>query len=700
MKIEIQENGLYAVLMVNENKDIRLVHFSDVPMPKRNNLEEEFANNQRLVEVKFSGENVVKHHGPRQVGTLPGYRLRFQDYSVKENMHGKHFEFNLLDTITDTNVIVSWQFYRGIKAIRTWTSVLNKGKKSVGMEYISSFYLANLDFEGLKKRNEKMIIHMPHSSWSNEGMWKKYSFEELGFYSEEIASSRRIFGSNSGTWSSHELAPMAILENQEAESFVAWQIENQGSWNWEIGGIKDLIYLQLSGPNDRQNHWYKELNPGEYFSTVPVAIAFSHGKLDSVLKELTNYRRCIRRNNKDNQQLGVIFNDYMNCLFGDPTTEKEIPLIDAAAEIGCEYYCIDAGWYSAGEWWDGVGEWRPSLERFPNGIQELTEYIRKKGMIPGLWLEIEVMGINSPLVETTPKDWFFHRHGKLVIDRDRYQLDFRNLEVQKFADEIIQRVVNEYGVGYIKMDYNIDAGVGTDLNSDSVGDGLLEHNRAYLSWLDHQFEKYPELIIESCSSGGMREDYALLSRHSLQSTSDQEDYLKTGAIAANASTLMTPEQAAVWSYPLKTGDLNEVVYNMANAMMLRIHQSGHLAEISLDRKLLVKEAINTYKNELRQYIPFGEPIYPLNKFASFEDQWHVFGWRTNDKIYFSVWKKKPENNVIILDFSWLSGKKINLRLVYPKDWQYDWEWNAFYGKLSLSFEGENTARIFEILPQD
>ena len=42
----------------------------------------------------------------------------------------------------------------------------------------------------------------------------------------------------------------------------------------------------------------------------------------------------------------VIFNDYMNCLFGDPTTDKLIPLIDAAAEAGCEYYCIDCGWYS------------------------------------------------------------------------------------------------------------------------------------------------------------------------------------------------------------------------------------------------------------------------------------------------------------------------------------------------------------------
>jgi alpha-galactosidase len=60
------------------------------------------------------------------------------------------------------------------------------------------------------------------------------------------------------------------------------------------------------------------------------------------------------------------------------------------------------------------------------------------------------------------------------------------------------------------MDYNINAGSGTELKADSFGDGLLAHNRAYLAWLDHIFSEYPELVIENCSSGGMRMDYALL----------------------------------------------------------------------------------------------------------------------------------------------------------------------------------------------
>ena len=123
---------------------------------------------------------------------------------------------------------------------------------------------------------------------------------------------------------------------------------------------------------------------------------------------------------------------------------------------------MDCGWYSDGHWWDGVGEWLPSDRRFPGGIEEVIRYIRDKGMVPGLWLELEVMGINCPMASRVSKDWFFQRNGRPIIDHCRYQLDFRNKEVRDYATGVIKRLVEEYGVGYIKMDYNIDTGVGTE----------------------------------------------------------------------------------------------------------------------------------------------------------------------------------------------------------------------------------------------
>src|SRR5206468_2078378 len=122
---------------------------------------------------------------------------------------------------------------------------------------------------------------------------------------------------------------------------------------------------------------------------------------------LTRYRRVIRRPNADNEKLPIIFNDYMNCLMADATTEKLRPLIHAAADVGAEYFCIDAGWYADGSWWPTVGEWLPSQQRFPGGIREPLDLIRQRGMIPGLWLELEVMGTQCTLVKQVGGSWYF-----------------------------------------------------------------------------------------------------------------------------------------------------------------------------------------------------------------------------------------------------------------------------------------------------
>lgn len=108
-------------------------------------------------------------------------------------------------------------------------------------------------------------------------------------------------------------------------------IEEYGSsWHYEIGDVHNHFYVSVSGPTETQSHWWKELKPGETFETVSVAVGVEKDDFGLAMAQLTDYRRRIRRQNSDNEMLPVIFNDYMNCLFGDPTTEKELPLIDAA----------------------------------------------------------------------------------------------------------------------------------------------------------------------------------------------------------------------------------------------------------------------------------------------------------------------------------------------------------------------------------
>jgi alpha-galactosidase len=479
---------------------------------------------------------------------------------------------------------------------------------------------------------------------------------------------------------------------------LLWQIEHNGPWHWEIADIARHLYLRLGGPNAAEHGWEKKLEPGESFESVAAAIAIVDGGFEDALAALTGYRRRIRRPNSDNLRLPVIFNDYMNCLNGDPTTDRLRPLIEAAAQAGCEYFCVDAGWYSDGDWWDGVGEWRPSSLRFPAGLGEVMGLIRSHGMIGGLWLELEVMGIKCPLASQVDDSWFFQKRGKRVIDHSRFQLDYRNPEVRAYADSVIDRLVSDFGIGYIKMDYNIDVAAGSDYRADSSGDGLMGHNRAYLAWLDSVFARLPDLVIENCGSGGMRMEYSLLSRHSIQSVSDQTDYIKMAAIAAGAPAAVTPEQSAIWCYPMRDADREAVAFNMVNALLQRIHQSGHLAELSAEGRALVAEGIAWYKG-IRCLLPETQAFWPLG-LPSFQQEAHCLGLRhdASRRAWIAVWNRAlPGGATILVPTSMLGGQILDARIVYPGFAKA--EGNPVLdsrGNLCLQTAGPGRARLLEV----
>lgn len=698
-RIEIIENGIYMILEITKEEQVKLLHFSAVPFNETDIVSERIHNEAfNLVELNLSGmDKPYERHGNKYIVTAPGYRMKYNGLKDERNELGRKIEITTYDEASEVYVTTHMQFYNQISIVRFWNEVTNKGKNPQTLEYISSFNYTGIEKEGLLPRDEKIRIHVPHHSWQREMNWQTYTLPEVGLEQVqptiEQRSSNALEVTNVGNWSSKKYLPMGYLENTEVGSSLFWQIEHNGSWHWEIGDQNGHFYLNICGPDELNAHWFKELGLGDTFTSVPVAVGVTNKGFDEAMGELTRYRRVIRRPNKDNEELKIIFNDYMNSLWGDPTTEKEIPLIDAAVKAGCEYYCIDAGWYADGNWWDNVGEWQESKQRFPNGLKEVTDYIRKKGMIPGAWLELEVMGINCPKLKELDDTWFFIRHGKRVYDRSRYQLDFRNEKVRNYATEVIDRLINEYGIGYIKMDYNIEPGIGTEYEADSVGDGLLEHQRAYLAWLDCIFEKYPELIIENCSSGGLRMDYAMLARYSIQSTSDQENYLQYATIAANAPTGVTPEQAAIWSYPLEEGDEEEVVFNMVNSLLLRIHQSGHLARLSKERGSLVKEALDYYKT-IRQDIKVATPFWPLG-LSHFKDEWVCLGMKTEHKLYIAVWRRQGNKATKEIPLIELVNNKVSIKCTYPSYASNQFEWQEASQKLTITLE-PNTARLFEI----
>ena len=291
----------------------------------------------------------------------------------------------------------------------------------------------------------------------------------------------------------------------------------------------------------------------------------------------------------------------------------------------------------------------------------MLDRIRAKGMVPGLWLEPEVIGINSPLKDK-PDAWFFQRHGKRIIDHTRYLLDLRNPDVRAYLNSVIDRMVGEYKVGYIKMDYNVDGLEGTEYLADSPGQGLLEHNRALLAWLDGVLARYPDLTIENCGSGGGRMEYAMLSHLQLQSSSDQEDYRLYPAIEVGESAAVLPEQLAIWSYQLANGDADAATFNMVNAMLFRIHQSGHLAELSPESFAQVKAGLQIYKDKIRPHIGAAVPYYPFGLPDMTDPVSPIsLGMRSPQSNFIAVWRLRGDGRIH------LPLKGPGMKILYPTD---------------------------------
>ncbi len=655
-----------------------------------------------LVEVTAAGHG-RNWSGGRLIDTSLGGRLRYRAHRVTQDGDWHVLTVELHDADTGLVAEVTYRSPDGVPVLRAEVVLRNEGDTTLRLESVSSLVVGALA-DGPEAIDAADLL-WAENDWVAECRWQRRPMR----VTSPVLSDRVVYGNGKGeftqtgrgVWSSCGRLPMGGLTDHHLGRTWLWQIEhNGGGWHWECGERDTLAYLAMFGPNDTHHGWRHPLEAGAEFRTVPVALAFSDGGgPDAAFAALTRYRRALRRPHADHRRLPVIFNDYMNCLMGDPTTEKLLPLVDAAAEAGAEYFVIDAGWYDGenGGWWDSVGAWEPAASRFPGerGIHEVLDRIRERGMVPGLWLEPEVIGVRSPMAKSLPDEAFFRRDGVRVTETGRHHLDLRHPAARAHLDQVVDRLVGEWGVGYLKLDHNIDPGSGTSAHpGETPGAGLLGHNRAQLDWLDGVLDRHPDLVLENCSSGGMRWDYALLSRLQLQSTSDQQNLQLYAPIAASAPTAVTPEQGAVWAYPLPEHSQDEVAFTMANTLLGRIHLSGLLPELRPEALALVHEGVATYK-AVRADLAQAVPSWPLG-LPAWDDPWLALALRTPATTYLTVWRRPGTDATASLPLPHLGGSAVETEVLYPGASQAVAFWNPHTAALTLTLPTAPSAVLIRL----
>ncbi len=694
-------------VVVPEDGPVRLLPLRDAPLDDADVASATTTSGEPLVEVLVAGEGRIRAGG-QGVESRVGSRLRLVGHegTVTDGVHA--LALRLADPATGLTVTAQLTSPDGVPAVRAQVAVTNDGAEDVVLHAVTSLVLGGLATGAL----EGAELLLARNDWLGESRWERHPVRtllpDLGDDGQGHHPKGGFRIGDVGTWSSGSFLPMGAVTAVDGRAWL-WQVEHDGSWLWELGERRGGAYVAAWGPTDGHHQWRHVLAPGRSFTTVPVTVAVSSGGLDGprgAAAALTAHRRATRRAHPDALALPVVFNDYMNTLNGDPTTQKLLPLVAAAGEVGAEVFVIDAGWYDeTGDWWDSVGEWLPSTTRFPGGIGEVLDAIRAAGMVPGLWLEPEVVGVRSPLARTLPDEAFFCRAGRRHVEHDRYHLDLRHPAVRAHLDAVVDRLVHELGVGYLKLDYNVNPGPGTDVDADSAGDGLLRHNRAHLAWLDGVLDRHPDLVLENCSSGGMRSDHALMSRLQLQSTSDQQDPVRYAAIAAAAPMTLLPEQSASWAYPQPDMDPETAAFTLLTGMLGRLYLSGHLDRTAPEQRALVAHAVRVHQ-DLRQGIARSVPAWPLG-LPGWGDPWVSLALVAPEGgTLVGLWRRpgRPSTVVaaddagVVLELPHLAGRSVTVQTLFPLALPpWDTTWDPASGRLGVAAAGSvPAARLLRV----
>ena len=634
-------------------------------------------------EVGIAGENHATD-GSFRLNRLSGFdAFRFRDMQV----HGQ--SVTVIQESERLCLRTNYQAMPETNAIRVETEIENISAQAVDLTAVGSFNLFGFA-DGGSKNAHQLILHEYLSAQHGECQGRTRTLHELGILNDYSVYHQE----NIGSWPCRGHHPQGMIEDRTVGNCLFFQIESNGDWCYEIGVDHGLYYLSVFGGVERYHAWRKRLQPAQRYK--PPAVAVAWGKTpNEALKEMTVYRRTRLPRQAAESTLPIIFNEYMHLRWDGPDETKTPETVRYAKQAGAECYVLDCGWHdeaSPSEIYAFVGEWKESKCRFPSGLRKTTDLIRAEGMIPGLWMEPEVYGIRAE--KKPPEEWLLRRGGYPVCELGRYLLDMRNAKVCQHLNAAVDRMINEYGAGYLKFDYNQDVGVGTDVDSDSVGDGLEQHLKAYVDWVQALRARYPEVMLEGCASGGQRMDPRTLSLVDLMSTSDQSDAEAYAAIAANLGACILPEQAGVWCYPAsraKNGrvETEDVILNVVNALLGRMQLASDLSLLTPAQMRLLQEGTALY----RRLVPAKKksvPYLPMG-YALSGDSLMASGIRTEDRLYLAVWRFGGRRTVTI---PLVGLQPITVKRIYPEK---DCVAASISGDcLTVVFTGKRQARFFEI----
>ncbi len=521
-----------------------------------------------------------------------------------EESNAQVTRIRLKDTIYPFYVTVCYRAYKDVDMIETWTEIENLEKKHVTLTRFDSGYLP-------VRVGNVWVSHL-YGTWANEGR----------LLQEPLERGMNVIKNKDGVRNSHtdHAEVMFSLDGKPQENtgrVIGAALCYSGNYELRID-TRDTDYHQFFAGINPDNSAYI-LESKEVFKTPELALTYSDEGLSGASRNFHRWGRKYKLAHGDKMRK-ILLNSWEGVYFNINEPGMDQMMADISY-MGGELFVMDDGWFG-GKYPRltdncALGDWKVDKNKLPDGISWLVDRADSHGISFGIWIEPEMTNTVSELYEKHP-DWVIKAPGRdALTGRGGTQLvlDMANPEVQDYVFSIVDDLMTENPeIDYIKWDANMSIiNHGSQyLPSDRQSHMYIEYHRGFASVCDRIREKYPDLTIQACASGGGRANWGILPWFDEFWISDNTDalqriHMQWGTSYFFPAIAMASHISAVPNHTVfRTTSLK---YRIDVAMSGRLGMEIQPRNMTEDERELCRRAISEYK-EIRPVVQFGD-IYRL-----------------------------------------------------------------------------------------
>ncbi len=566
----------------------------------------------RSVDLRYAGYEVVEGKPG-----IPGLPATFGD-------NAKTLLLHLKDELIGLEATLSYTLFDDVAGVMRHAELHNASDSDL---YIERAYSLSLD---LPDSNYDLITLSGKWAREREMFRRPLVMGEQGVSSLRGATS--LFTSN--------MLFLARPEATEAQGeVIGAALVYSGNFTASVHVDANRCSRVFLGLNGVDFSW--KLTPGVTFHTPEAVTVYSDAGLGGMSAQF--HRVCgehLVRGKFAHAPRPILLNNWEATYFNF-NEEKLVKIAQTAADVGVELFVLDDGWFGhRDDDHTSLGDWYVDEKKLPLGMKHLSDQVHAMGLKFGLWFEPEMVSPKSDLYEKHP-DWAIHIDGRVPVEqRNQLTLDLSREDVQDYVYECVASHLREDGIDYVKWDMN--------RHFSNIGSALLpadqqkEQPHRYMLGLYRVLEKlvneFPDVLFESCSSGGGRFDMGMLHYMPQTWTSDNTDALCRCQIQYSTSLVFPPfamgsHVSAVPNH--QTGRITPIATRGNVAMSGCFGYELDLNTLTAEELEIVRSQIKRIK-ELRNTLLYGDFHRLVNPCEGQDTAWITVSKDKNEAVFMFV----------------------------------------------------------------